>query len=122
MLTDFSQALKWHPDRHTTDKDEAQQKFIEVRHSRPSGSLVQRSLNAAMRLQINEAYTILLEYYQHRRRGSTPVQRLPPVVKPALPLMNTEATMHSLRPHNPGMNQTLILRAYLFPCSEGRGR
>ncbi|KZT67959.1 DnaJ-domain-containing protein [Daedalea quercina L-15889] len=41
-------ALKWHPDRHTTDKEDAQQKFIEI----------------------NEAQTVLLEYYQHRRRGS----------------------------------------------------
>ncbi|KAH9831553.1 uncharacterized protein C8Q71DRAFT_291271 [Rhodofomes roseus] len=48
-------ALKWHPDRHANDKDEAQQKFIEV----------------------NEAYTVLLEYYQHRKRGSPHPEKRP---------------------------------------------
>lgn len=27
------QALKWHPDRHTVDKEDAQQRFVEVRSS-----------------------------------------------------------------------------------------
>ncbi|KAI0955632.1 hypothetical protein AcV7_006246 [Taiwanofungus camphoratus] len=42
-------ALKWHPDRHTTDKEEAQQKFIEV----------------------SEAYRALLEECQQRKRGKS---------------------------------------------------
>ncbi|OSX57606.1 hypothetical protein POSPLADRAFT_1049841 [Postia placenta MAD-698-R-SB12] len=43
-------ALKWHPDRHTTDKEEAQQKFIEI----------------------SEAYRALLQEYQHKKRGRSP--------------------------------------------------
>lgn len=30
MTVSFTQALKWHPDRHIIGKEEAAQKFIEV--------------------------------------------------------------------------------------------
>ncbi|OBZ72503.1 Protein psi1 [Grifola frondosa] len=40
------QALRWHPDRHNADPEEAKQKFIEI----------------------NEAYTALIEQYQRQQR------------------------------------------------------
>ncbi|CCM03605.1 uncharacterized protein FIBRA_05743 [Fibroporia radiculosa] len=42
-------ALKWHPDRHTTDKEEAQQKFVEI----------------------NEAYKTLLDAFERQSRHTS---------------------------------------------------
>ena len=64
------QALRWHPDRHNADPEEAKEKFIEVRGRLPASERPPESTDACE--QVNEAYKALVEECKKRNKRRKP--------------------------------------------------